>query len=988
MQERNQGLFPVYCHANPPINFRARTLFAKIPTNLKINVVLFTLIFPASLTMTFSLFRKSLASAFLLIFSNAALAALNLSDPIPVGPQVKLGKLTNGLSYYIHQNAKPEKRVELRLVLKVGSILEDQDQQGLAHFTEHMAFNGSRHFKKHELISYLQSIGIKFGADLNAYTSFDETVYILPIPTDKKENLETSFQVLQDWAQGVEMQDAAIDQERDIILEEARLGKGAGDRMNKQLLPALFNGSKYAERLPIGKETILKTFKYDAIKRFYADWYRPDLMAVVVVGDVDPDSAEKMIHAYFDQLKNPVHERARDYTKILERSVSSGLVVTDKEATNNTLMLRYPFLEKKPEAILADYRQSMLKGLVTEMLAQRLQELTQQENPPFLGGASTNAQIVTGYESFTSYAVLGRGGIEPAIAALVQENERARQFGFSTDELERSKKNKLRRFEQIYSERDKSNSANYAAEYIRNFLVGESIPGTVNEYAYVNQILPEISLTEVNAYVRQMIPVSAKKLVAYMGSNKAGESIPTVAQLLSVVEAAEKTPVLAKDQKAVAKSLMAQLPKAGTIISETQNKALGLSELTLSNGLKVILKPSDFKNDQILLSATRFGGQSLFAEKDTYNARYANAVVGVMGLKDFAPIEVQKILAGKNLSFQLNMGNYTEQFYGTAGNADLEAMFQVLHLRLASPRRDEALYKAFISKAQDQTRNSMSHPETVFGDILQTTMYQDHPRLARAQRPEDFGRIDLERALQIYCERFGSARGLTFILVGSFEVEQIKPLIATYLASLPTPEIVTGYKDMGMRPVSGVVKKEVRVGSEQKSRVSLNFTGPISYSNEEQLRFHALIDIMNLRINEVLREKLTLIYSGAMGGEFDRIPYPNYNIGISLPCGPENVAKVIAAMFGEIEKIKQEGPQAADLNKVKQNWIKERQIALRTNNLWLQYLQDSTLYGYDPALILSYDKRVDALTSGELQEAAKRYFNMENYVQAVLYPEK
>lgn len=938
--------------------------------------------------MTFSIFRKSFAGALLLAFSCTALAALNLADPIPVGPQVKKGKLANGLTYYIHQNAKPEQRVELRLVLKVGSILEDEDQQGLAHFTEHMAFNGSRHFKKNELISYLQSIGVKFGADLNAYTSFDETVYILPIPTDKKENLETGFQVLQDWAQGVEMQDAAIDQEREIILEEARLGKGASERMNKILWPELFNGSRHALRLPIGKEAILKTFKYDAIKRFYADWYRPNLMAVVVVGDVEPEQAKKMIHTYFGQLKNPAHERARDITKIAARSDSSALVITDKEATNNSVMIRYPFLERKPQTVLADFRQAMVENLSEGILAQRLQELTQQENPPFLGASSSSAQIVAGYESFVSYAALGRGGVAPAIAALLQETLRTRHFGFSADELERAKKNTLRHYETMYSERDKSDSAEYAAEYIRNFLVGESIPGTVNEYSYVSEFLPGISLAEVNAYARQMIPLDAKKLAVYMGSDKAGETIPSAGQLLQLVETAEKAPAIAKEHKAVAKNLMAHAPQAGSILSETQNKTLGLFELTLSNGLKVILKPSDFKADQILLSATRFGGQSLFGGPDTYNARYANAVVGVMGLKDFAPMEVQKILAGKNLDFQLNMGNYTEEFYGTAGNADLEAMFQVLHLRLASPRRDEALYKAFISNAQYQAKNNMSHPEAVFGDILQTTMYQNHPRLARTQRPEDFARIDLERAMQIYRERFGSARGMTFILVGSFDVEKIKPLIATYLASLPTPEIATGYKDLGMRPVPGVVKKEVRAGTEQKSRVSLNFTGPITYSNEEQFRFHALIEIMNLKINDILREKLTLIYSGNMGGEFERIPYPNYNIGVSLPCGPENVNKVIAAMFGEIEKIKQEGPQAADLEKVKQNWIKEHQIELRTNSLWLQYLQDFSLHGSDPALILSFDQQVNAITSSELQEAAKRYFNMENYVQAVLYPEK
>lgn len=932
--------------------------------------------------------RKTMASVLLLTVFWSAQAAINLADPIPLGPQVKVGKLANGLSYYIHQNSKPEKRVELRLVVKVGSVMEDDDQQGLAHFTEHMAFNGSRHFKKHELISYLQSIGVKFGADLNAYTSFDETVYILPIPTDKPENLETGFQVMEDWAQGVEMQDADIDKERGIILEEARLGKGASDRMNKLLLPALFNGSQYAARLPIGQEANLKSFPYATLKRFYADWYRPDLMAVVVVGDVAPEQAEKMIQAHFSQLKNPPQERPRDYVKIAARTASSGLVITDKEATRNTLIIHYPIHPTTPRTTFSDYRQDMIKNLSAAMLGQRMQDLTQQANPPFLGAGSSLGKIATGYELFSSFAMLGSGGVAPAINAVVQENERARLHGFSADELERSKKNMLRGIERGYSERDKSNSSSYAAEYIRNFLVQEEIPGIANEYAYVTELLPGISLAEVNSYAQRSIPDLEQKLVVYMGSSKDSELTPSSTQLLELVGAAEKMPVLAREEKALASSLMAQPPKAGSIVSESQNKALGLTELTLSNGLKVILKPTDFKNDEVLLSATRFGGQSRFEDKDMFNARYANTVVGVMGLKTFSPMEVQKILAGKALGLQMSMGNYTEQVSGSAGSADIETMFQVLYLRLARQRKDEALYHAFINNAQEQTKNAMASPESVFNDVRQTTLYQHHPRLARTPRPEDFSQIDLARSMAIYDQRFQSAKDLTFIIVGSFDNDKIKPLIATYLASLPTPDIISEYKDLGIRPVSGVVKKEVRSGTEQKSQVSLSFTGASAYSQEEHLRFAALIEVMNLKITDVLREKMALIYGGGMSGSFDRIPYANYHIGVSLPCGPDNVDKVIAATFAEIEKIKQEGPQPADLDKVKQNWIKERQIGLRTNSLWLGYLQDATLYGTDPAAILRYEKRVNAITPEQIKQAAIRYFDMENYVQVVLYPEK
>ncbi len=355
--------------------------------------------------------RNFLVGALLLTFSWIAHGALNLEEKLPINPQLKVGKLANGLTYYIQQNAKPEHRVELRLVVKAGSILEDDDQQGLAHFIEHMAFDGSRHFKKHELISYLQSIGVKFGADLSAYTSFDETVYILPIPSDKKENLETGFQVLEDWAQGVTFKDDAIDQERAVVLEEARLGKGANDRMMRALLPAVFNGSKYAERLPIGKEEILKDFPHEVIRRFYADWYRPDLMAVIVVGDIDPEQAEKSIRAHFTLLTNPVRERARDYAAIPPRAESAGLLITDPEATANVVLIRYPVLRAKPEATIADYREKMIKNLYTAMLEQRLQELTQQAAPPFLGASSAIGPIAPGYEEFSSTVLLSGTGV-------------------------------------------------------------------------------------------------------------------------------------------------------------------------------------------------------------------------------------------------------------------------------------------------------------------------------------------------------------------------------------------------------------------------------------------------------------------------------------------------------------------------------------------------------------------------------------------------
>jgi zinc protease len=938
--------------------------------------------------MSTNFVRTLCLAAILLGQSLAAHAARRLDAPVPVGPQVKVGKLANGLTYYIQRNTRPQHKLELRLVVKAGSILEDDDQQGLAHFAEHMAFNGSTNFRQHELVSYLQSIGVRFGADLNAYTSFDETVYILPIPTDRKENIDKAFLVLEDWAHGVSFNPADIDRERGIVLEEQRLGKGAADRMGKVLLPKLFNGSKYAQRLPIGQEPVLRNFPHEALRRFYRDWYRPDLMAVIAVGDIDPAYAEKMIKARFGRLKNPSPSRPRNYAPIPTRLATEALVVTDKEAGNSSVLIRYPVQPVHEAGTIGAYRVQLVEGLFGTMLNQRLQALAQLPTPPFISGSSAVRTLTPRYKAFQASATLGPGGAAPAIEALVQENERVRRFGFTAAELDRVRKNLLRSFERAYNERDKSDSGVYAAEYIRNFLQDEPIPGIEAEYRYVNELVPAITLAEMNAYARRTIPADSGKLVIYTGSSNARVALPTGPELLAAVAAAEKAELGAYDEIAVAAQLMDKPPKAGSIVAETQDQALGLTRLTLSNGVKVILKPTDFRNEQVLMSAARFGGQALFDDKDILNARYANAIVATMGLKDLSPLDLRKVLAGKSANVTMGLAGYTDVVTGGAGASDVETMLQLLWLKFAGVRRDEDLYQSFIGKQVELARNRLAQPGARFSDAVVDTLYNNHPRAPRALRPEEFAQIDLDRSIEIYRQRFSSARDLTFILVGSFEVAAIKPLLATYLASLPTPEIPVGSRDVGLRPVTGVVKRQVRSGTEEKSMVSLTFTGAAEYSEMEQMRLSALLEVMNLRIVEVLREEMALIYGGGMNGAISRIPYQHYSIGVALPTGPAHVDKVLAATFAEIERMKTRGPDQADLDKVKNNWLQGRRKALRENGYWLAHLQSSLTDGTDPATILDFEQQIAAISAADLKAAAQRYFNTNNYLQMVLNPEQ
>jgi zinc protease len=936
------------------------------------------------------LLRKGVLAAAIaaLLAPGLAGAAFDPNAAIPTGPDVRVGKLANGLRYYIRHNKQPAHRLELRLVVKAGSILEDDDQRGLAHFVEHMAFNGSTHFKKHEVVSYLQSIGVKFGADLNAFTGYDQTIYQLPVPTDKPEQIDKGFTILEDWAHGIAFNDADIDKERSVVLEELRTRKGVTERVNKVVMPKLFGGSRYADRSIGGTDESIRGFKAEALRRFYRDWYRPDLMAIVAVGDAEPEEIEKQIKAHFAGLRNPAAPRPRNYVEIPTLAATEALAVTDRELSMNAVSIHYPVSYAPDRGTYGSYRERILERLTGAMLAQRLGEVAQQANPPFVGASSGIGQLAPGYRGYTARVVLGAGGSAPALAALLQEQQRARQFGFTEAELERARKSYQRSHDRGYNERNGTASAFHVAEYIRNFLAGESLPGAEAEHRIVQEMLPSITLEELNAYARKTIPGDSRKLVIYVGGEAA--PAPASAQLLAEVAAGERATVSAREETAVASRLMAPPAKPGSIVAESEDKSLGITRLTFSNGVKAILKPTGFQQDQVLLGARRYGGQHLFDEKDLVNARHASALVSAMGLKDFSPVELRRMMAGRNANVAMALGSDTDEVGGGAGATpdEIETMLQMLWLRFDGVRRDEGLFKSYLAKEEELLRNRDASPQARFGDVLVDTLYAKHPYEPRATVLADLKSVDLDRSIALYRQRFSSAKGFTFVIAGNFEVEKIKPLLAAYLGSLPTPDLPVAYRDVGLRFASGVVKREVKAGAEPKSNVSLTFTGPAAWSPDEQLRLDALVEIMNLRIVDVLREKLGLIYSGRMTGGLARVPYEHYRIATSLPTGPDQVERMTAALFAEIERLKKEGPDPADLNKVKQAWSQSWQRNLRNNAYWVSALGSAELYGTDPHRILDQLQRAGKLTTEDVKLAAQRYFNTENYVQVVLNPEE
>lgn len=913
-------------------------------------------------------------------------AQINPSDRLPVDTAVTIGKLSNGLTYYIRPNQKPEQKVELRLVVNAGSINEDPDQLGLAHMAEHMAFNGTKNFKKNDIVSFLQAIGVGFGSDLNAYTSFDETVYILPIPTDKPDNLEKGFSVLEDWAHQVTYLDEDIDNERAIILEESRLGKGAGERMFKKILPKMLQGSLYAERLPIGKDSIIKNFKHDAIRRYYKDWYRPDLMAVVVVGDITTAKAIAMIQKHFGGLTNPAHPRPRTATPVPPYTENDALVVTDKEATSYQAVVEFPAYPLPKTITYNDYRKDLVKELFVTMLNKRMQELTQKENPPFVYGGGSFSGFARGYENFELYAVSGDKNPTSAIQAVVEELESVKRYGFTAPELERAKKNMLAGYEKSYNNRDKTESSNFVDEYVKHFLEQTPIPGIATEFKIAEAFLPAISLQEVNA-VADLLKGNQHIFAFIMGPEKVDVQLPAPQALLQEIARAEKADVKPYEEKLVSAELLPALPIAGKVISKKNNTVTGATELTLSNGVTVTLKATNFKNDEILMSASRYGGTSNFGLQDKYNAAYCIAAVNAMGFGNFSPTDLQKALSGKTVSANPFIGAVTEGIKGNSTVKDLETLFQLVHLKLTQPRTDSSLFKSYIQKNKTQLALLSANPQAAFIDTTFRVYYNSNP-LAPIQVPhaEYFDSITSARIIDIYKARLGDAGGLHFVFTGNFKDKEIIPLIETYIASLPATNRKSKFADQKVRPVAGKKTLTVYKGADQKSLILSFYHGEIPYSEDLDLKAKAVSEVLNIRIIEELREKVQGIYGGGIYGGLNKVPYSSYQFIAQLPCGPEKVDTLLKALQDEIDQIIKNGPSVENLNKVKQQWRESHKQEMKENGPWTSHLLSARVEGANIDRFIHFEKYIDQLTPENVKQAARLFLNGKNHFTAILMP--
>lgn len=929
-----------------------------------------------------------LSGSLLLLTLPLALAipqpAFGQVDPdqrLPLDPAVTVGTLENGLRFYVRVHREPRNRAELRLVVNAGSVLEDPDQRGLAHFLEHMAFNGTENFERQALVDYLESIGMRFGPDLNAYTSFDETVYMLQLPTDDPEILDTGFRILEEWAHRITLDPEEVEKERGVILEEWRLGRGAQARVLDQQVPVLFEGSLYAERLPIGDTAVIRSAPVEALERFYRDWYRPDLMAVVAVGDFDAAEVEAAIRERFSRIPRPPDPRPRPDVRIPPRRGTGFSIVSDPElpVAQVAVAFRQP---PREEGTVGAYRRSIVEALYRAMLNFRLQERTREEDPPFLGAASVQGRIVRQAELYQLAAAVQPGGVEAGLEALLVEAERVARAGFTPSELSREKEALLRRLQRALDERERRPSGALAAEYVRHFLTGEPIPGIEAEFELVQSLLPTIGLEEVNALGRELM--YGRDRVILVSAPDAQGPLPSEESLLAVFGRAAEAEV-AEYAEGGDEVLMAEPPLPGRITAEVVVEALEARVWTLSNGARVIVRPTDFRDDEVLFQAWAPGGISLAPDELLVPARTAAAVVGQGGIGELSLTALQRVLAGRVATVTPSIGEISQGMSGAASIRDLETLFQLIHLHFTAPRRDPGAFQALRAQLDALLANRDASPQAHFQDTLAVTMAQGHPR-ARPIGPWYLERMDLDASLDFYRERFADASGFTFVFVGTLDPDGLRPLVERYLASLPATGRGESWRDDGVRPPSGPIRKVVRKGLEPQSLTQLLFTGEVEYTDRNRDLLGALAQALEIRLRETLREGLGGTYGVSVSGQVVRDPRSEYTVGIAFGSDPRRVEELLAAVQEEILRLQHYGPLEEDMVKVREAHRRSREVGQRQNAYWLQQLLNWSRYDLDPERITA-PSLWDHLTSYDLREAARRFLRMDNVVVVTLLPE-
>jgi len=925
--------------------------------------------------------------------------AINLQDTMPFDAAVRTGTLPNGLKFYIRQNGRPADRVSLRLAVKAGSINEADDQLGLAHLIEHMAFNGSAHFKPGELVSYFETVGARLGPHVNAYTSFDETVYMLDLPTDKPEIVTKGLTALADFAGGLTLSAEEIDKERGVVIEEWRGGLGAGSRIRDKQLPIVFYKSRYADRLPIGKPEILRAAPAARLRAFYDTWYRPDRIAVIAVGDMPPATLEQGIKTAFADIKarGPAAPDPDRAVPLHEQPLVA--VVADPEVTrSNVSILRKRAREK--ESQVADYRRSLIERFVDHMIEERFDELARKPDAKFLGAGASNSALSKSVATFSMDAAVEDGKLEDGVGVLATEAKRLREFGFTTAEMDRAKKWMAAFYERAYNERDKTESGSYAQEYVGNFLEDEPSPGIAYEHQLVQQLLPGITVNEASALVKSLLADSSRVILA-TSPQKPNIRIPTDTELQAALTAANAKPVEAWTETAVATSLMETPPAPGAIGDKRSLDRLGITIVKFGNGVEAWLKPTDFKNDQIIFSLNAVGGSSLAPPSDYVEAALATGYVGLSGVGGLKALDLEKVLAGKLASARPFISLATHGISGSAAPAQLETALQLLHQTFTKPGDDPEAFTLMKRQLEASVANRGRSPGQVFSEKLSEINSSNH-YTSQPLTAERIATIDKQKMLSFYRQRFSNAADFQFYMVGAFTIDEALPLLARYVGSLPSkgapaaatttttagqnPPRAASYHDVGLHFPQKGEQAKVELGREPRGQTVMSFYADPSEDPNEQERVSEAATVLEIALRDILREELGQTYTVSVGLSQ---PLPQRGAGhmqVRFGAAPENIESMRARVLKEITRLQTEGPSQDLTNRAKENARRTYEVALKQNDYWLGRLQSVNMFGRDPNEILTRNARIDAVTPDVLKEAFKKYFPMERSTVVTLVP--
>lgn len=897
------------------------------------------------------------------------------TQPLSLDPAVRTGKLPNGFTYYIRRNKTPEKRVMMYLAIKAGSILETDQQRGVAHFVEHMSFNGTKHFPKKELSDYLERSGVRFGADINASTTPDETVYQLPLPSDQPELLAGGLQIMRDWAQEANIEAEDVEQERHVILEERRVRQGLSQRFQEQSIPLYTNGSRYGSRLPIGTEEVLLKVTPEEIRSFYKDWYRPDLQAILVVGDIDVDQMEKDIKAKFSDLKNPEKEKERTVYHAELNGKNQYLQFIDPE--NGGISVEISMKQKTSPIITgADYRANLLKNIFAEMLAARFRQM------PLVGLAPLTGGLNSFYVSITTKPA----ETEPALKSVWLELRKIEEQGFTQAELDRVKKSYLLRLAEALREKDKTASEILIKSYLQHFLTGAVAPGIAKDCELTNELLPDIDLKEINAQMKLYLKNTDRDII--VKSSEANKVfLPTEAAILGWIENVytQSLPPFVDD--ALDLPLLKNEPKPGKIKTIEEIKPGGLQRIILSNGVKVILKKTDFQNNQILFKGFAEGGASLVPDADYQNAINAANIVAASGAGNYDALQLGKLLAGKQVQVSPFIIDNYQGFSGATTKEDLTTSLELMYAYFTEPRKSEEAYQTFIGRSREALANKTNDPIQIFTDTANLVLGNYHVR----RQPQSLNRlasINLDKAYKIYQERFADVSGFTFLFAGNIDMVTIKPLLEKYLGALPAKGLHEQARDLGINIPPGRITKTVYSGGTQKASVRLVYSGNFDYNFENVIKMNAMADALNISMNQRLRYKEGGTYTPNVQLSLSKYLQQRFGLIISFDCAPQNVEKLIASAQDEVNKMRASGPSADNLQKFKA----ARKVALQTgatnNGFWLDYLASQEMNKESLTEFFDYDAALNKVTAKSVQEVAAAFIQDKNYIRLVLMPEK